>query len=83
MKESGSGKWRKIFTGIFRSTCNGFPPFSLASLTELCSIWYGFKSLMKKLLLTIQTDDVTSSTRGMDLHGWLWAVGSSEANGLN
>ena len=29
--------------GIFRSTLHGFLPFSVASLTESCSFWYGLK----------------------------------------
>ena len=30
---------------IYRSTLNGFLPFFLVSLTELCSFWYGLKDL--------------------------------------
>ena len=30
---------------IFRSMLHGFLPFSLVSLTELCSFWYGLKDL--------------------------------------
>ena len=32
--------------GIFGSTIHGFLPFSLASLTELCSFLYGLKDLL-------------------------------------
>ena len=30
---------------IFGSMLHGFLPFSLVSLTELCSFWYGLKDL--------------------------------------
>ena len=37
--------------GSFRPTLLGFLPFSWASLTELCSFWYGLKDffLLHKL----------------------------------
>ena len=37
---------------FFRSVLHGFLPFSLVSLTELCSLWYGLKDLftLHKLL---------------------------------
>ena len=30
---------------IYRPILRGFLPFSLVSLTELCSFWYGLKDL--------------------------------------
>lgn len=39
------GYWNKLFTEIFWSMLSGFLPFSPASLTELCSVWYGLKDL--------------------------------------
>ena len=56
--------------------------FSLVSLTELCSFWYGLKDLFTlhkfswrtKLSFTIKTDDVTSGRRDVDPHGQLWAA---------
>ena len=55
-----------------------FLPFSLATLTELCSFWYGSKDLFplhklndKVFLVTVKTEHVPSSTR--DLYGCgLW-----------
>ena len=38
-------EWNKVFMGIFRSMLHGFLPFSLVSLTELCSFRYGLKDL--------------------------------------
>ena len=32
-----------IFMIIFGSTLHSFLPFSLPSMAELCSFWYGFK----------------------------------------
>ena len=40
--QAGSGK---NFIGIFASILHGFWPFSMASLTEPCSFWYGLKDL--------------------------------------
>ena len=56
--------------------------FSLVSLTELCSFWYGLKDLFTlhkfswhtKLSLTIKTVDITSGRRDVDPHGQLWAA---------
>ena len=56
--------------------------FSLVSLTELCSFWYGLKNLFTlhkfswhtKLSLTIKTVDITSGRRDVDPHGQLWAA---------
>ena len=56
--------------------------FSLVSLTELCSFWYGLKDLFTlhkfswhtKLSLTIKTDDITSGRRDVDPHGQVWAA---------
>ena len=59
---------------IFRSMLHGFLPFSLASLTELCSFWYGLKDLFTlpkladKVVLTIKSDDVTSGRKKVDPH---------------
>ena len=39
------GLWNKIFVENFRSMVHGFLPFSLVSLTEFCSFWYGLKDL--------------------------------------
>ena len=52
-----------------------FLPFSLVSLTELGSFWYGLKDFfnLHKLSLTIKIDDVTSCKRDRDLLGWLRA----------
>ena len=50
-------------------------PFSLTSLTDSCSLWYGWRNIspctskMTKLSLTVQTDDVPSGTRDVDQHG--------------
>ena len=64
---------------IFRSMLHGFLPFSLVSLTELCSFWYGVisslcKSWQTKLSLTGKTDDVKSGRRHVDWHGRLQAA---------
>ena len=68
----------KIFMEIFRSMLHSFLPFSLVSLTELCSFWYGLKDLftLHKLVLslTIKTDDVTNGRKDLDWHGRLQAV---------
>ena len=54
-----------------------FLPFSVVSLTELCSFQYGLKDLftlhksVEKVSLTIKTDDVTSGRRDVDAHRWL------------
>ena len=45
MKGKVGGQWSKIFMEIFRSMLHDFLPFSLVSLTELCSIWYALKDL--------------------------------------
>ena len=45
MKGKVGGQWNKIFMEIFRSMLHGFLPFSLVSLTELCSVWYALKDL--------------------------------------
>ena len=37
--------WNKIFVELFRSMLHGLLPFSLFSLTESCSFWYGLKDL--------------------------------------
>ena len=37
--------WNKICVEIFRSILHGLLPFSLFSLTESCSFWYGLKDL--------------------------------------
>ena len=61
-------------------------PFSLPSLTDSCSFWYGWRNIspctskMTKLSLTVQTDDVTSGTRDVDQRGVL--RGGSGTNGL-
>ena len=41
------GRWvvEQDFHGNFRSMLHGFLPFSLVSLTEVCSFWYGLKDL--------------------------------------
>ena len=41
------GRWamEQDFRRDFRSMLHGFLPFSLVSLTELCSFWYGLKDL--------------------------------------
>ena len=41
------GRWvvEQDFHGNFRSMLLGFLPFSLVSLTEVCSFWYGLKDL--------------------------------------
>ena len=64
---------------IFRSMLHGFLPFSLVSLTELCSFWYGVISSLctswqTKLSLTGKTDDVKSGRRHVDWHGRLQAA---------
>ena len=45
MKGEVGGQWNKIFMEIYRSILHGFLPFSLVSLTELWSFWYGLKDL--------------------------------------
>ena len=45
MKRKVGGQWNKIFMEIFRSMLHGFLPFSLVSLTELCSFCYALKDL--------------------------------------
>ena len=39
MKGKVGGQWNKIFMEIFRSMLHGVCPFSLVSLTELCSLF--------------------------------------------
>ena len=41
------GRWvvEQDFHGNFRSMLHCFLPFSLVSLTEVCSFWYGLKDL--------------------------------------
>ena len=68
------------FHGNCQVNVTFFLPFSPMSLTGLCSFWYGSKDLftlhksVEKLSLSIKTDDVTSSRRDMDPHGWLQAA---------
>ena len=45
MKGKVGGPWNKVFLEISRSMLHGFLPFSLVSLTELCSFWYALKDL--------------------------------------
>ena len=45
MKGKVGEQWNKIFMEIFTSTSHGFLLLSPASLTELCSFWYGLKDL--------------------------------------
>ena len=45
MKGKVGGQWKEIFMEICRSILHGFLPFSLVSVTELCSFWYGLKDL--------------------------------------
>ena len=64
---------------IFRSMLHGFLPFSLVSLTELCSFWYGVISSLctswrTKLSLTGKMDDVKSGRKHVDWHGLLRAA---------
>ena len=66
---------------MFGSMLHGFLPFSLVSLTKLCSFWYGLKDLFTlhtlayKDALTIKTDDVTSGGRkDVNPHGRLQAA---------
>ena len=51
MKGEEGGQWNKIFMDIFESMLHGFLPFSLASLTERSSFWYGLKNLLTMLML--------------------------------
>ena len=46
-EKKGTGRWvvEQDFHGNFRSMLHGFLPFSLVSLTELCSFWYALKDL--------------------------------------
>ena len=46
MKGKVGGQWNKSFMEIFRSMLHVFLPFSLVSLTKLCSFWYGLKDLL-------------------------------------
>ena len=57
-----------------------FFAFSLVSLTELSSFWYGLKDLCTLLIrkklslslsLTIKTDNFTSCKKNVDAHGRL------------
>ena len=64
---------------IFRSVLHGFLPFSLVSLTELCSFWYGVISSLctnwqTELSLTGKMDDVKSGRKHVDQHGRLQAA---------
>ena len=45
MKGKVGRQWNKIFMEIYRSILHGLLPFSLVSLTELCSFWYSSKDL--------------------------------------
>ena len=44
-RKGRSVDWNKIFVEIFRSMLHGLLPFSLFSLTESRSLWYGLKDL--------------------------------------
>ena len=44
-RKGRSVDWNKIFVEIFRSMLHGLLRFSLFSLTESCSFWYGLKDL--------------------------------------
>ena len=44
-RKGRSVDWNKIFVELFRSMLHGLLPFSLFSLTESCSFWYGLKDL--------------------------------------
>ena len=55
-----------------------FFAFSLVSLTELSSFWYGLKDLCTLLIrtklslsLTVKTDNFTSGKKNVDWHGRL------------
>ena len=45
MKGKVGGQWNKICMEIYRSILHDILPFSLVSLTELCSFFYGLKDL--------------------------------------
>ena len=64
------GSVTRLFMEIVRSMLDVFFPFSLVSLTELCSFWISLicPSLWTKLSLTIKTDDVTSGRRDVHSH---------------
>ena len=87
MKGKVGGLWNKIFMGIFRSTLHGFFLFSLASLTESYSFWYGLKNLWNlheladKMSLTGKTNDITRSRRELDQHEGGWGGGGKGLGG--
>ena len=62
------------FSGNFQVNITRLFPFSLASLTESYSFWYGFKDLCNlheladKMSLTVKTDDIARSRRELDQH---------------
>ena len=66
------------FHGNFQVNVTCFFAFSLVSLTELSSFWYGLKDLFTLLIrtklflsLTIKTDNFTGGKKDVDLHGRL------------
>ena len=62
------------FSGNFQVNITRLFPFSLVSLTESYSFWYGLKDLCNlheladKMSLTVKTDDITRSRRELDQH---------------
>jgi len=70
------GRWivEQDFHGNFQVNITWLFPFSLASLTESYSFWYGLKDLCNlheladKMSLTTKTDDITRSRRELDQH---------------
>ena len=75
------GRWvvKQDFHGNFRVNVTWFFAFSLVSLTESCSFWYGLKDLFTlhkladKVVLTVKTDDITCGRGHVDPHGQLQA----------
>ena len=64
------------FHGNFQVNVTCFFAFSLVSLTELSSFWYGLKDLFTLLIrtklflsLTIKTDNFTGGKKDVDPHG--------------
>ena len=66
------------FHGNFQVNVTCFFAFSLVSLTELSSFWYGLKDLFTLLIrtklflsLAIKTDNFTGGKKDVDPHGRL------------
>ena len=79
MERSVGGYQNKIFIGIFGSAVYVFFAFPFFPFDWIVLILVRLETSLSPLhklldVLVINTDDVTSDTRDMDPHGWIWAV---------